>query len=126
EATIDGASFIPDANTLGWGPFSLSFHGDQGTLALTIGGAQAPLEFGLAAVPRITRGGNLAAVARYQGADIALAGHWEGDVFVLEFSTIDRIDAGTIRFTFDSSGVGVDAYEKTFFLTDFAFHAQKQ
>lgn len=122
--TVSGARFVLDANPVGWTDLSFEFLADRVTLTIGLDGAASSFSVGVDAVPRITRGGTFGIDPRHHDVDLAAVGRWLDDArFQVTFDTIDRIDAGTLTFTFDAEGqrVSVDLYERTYLLQHFEF-----
>jgi CubicO group peptidase (beta-lactamase class C family) len=118
-ALVSGKSFPLETNVLAWSSVSLVFGENSATLHASMGSSVAEASIGLDAVPRITRGVRFAELDRYLDIDLALFGRWlDAATFELIFSTIDTIDAGTIRFEFADSSVTLVLYEKTFILSE--------
>jgi hypothetical protein len=100
---------------LGCNRVSLVLGATEATLEVSMGSFEVEASIGLDGVPRITRGVRFAEMARYLDIDLALSGRWlDAATFELTFSTIDTIDAGTIRFEFADASVTLVLYEKTF------------
>jgi CubicO group peptidase (beta-lactamase class C family) len=126
-AIIGGKTFSAMPNALGWDAFTLSFAGEEALIALELGGTRQLLSVGLDGVPRVTRGIRFATGPRYEDSDVALEGRWIDDASLqITFDTIDRIDAGTLTFTFADGAANVDLYERTFLLTHFTFRAEER
>lgn len=118
-ALVSGKSFLLETNVLGWSSVSLVFGESDATLQASVGSSVAEASIGLDAVPRITRGIRFAEMERYLDIDLALSGRWlDESTFELTFSTIDTIDAGTIRFELGNPGITLVLYEKTFILSE--------
>jgi CubicO group peptidase (beta-lactamase class C family) len=114
-ALVSGKSHLLEPNVLGWNTVSLVLGATEATLEVSMGSFEVEASIGLDGVPRITRGVRFAEMARYLDIDLALSGRWlDAATFELTFSTIDTIDAGTIRFEFADASVTLVLYEKTF------------
>jgi hypothetical protein len=123
-ASVAGKRFVASQNLFGWSAFTFTFEASEATLELEVGDARAPLALGLDGVPRITRAVRFGAGPELDDTDVALVAEWEDDAsLVVSFDTIDRVHAGTIRFTFVADGIDVRVDERTFPLPNVAFHA---
>ena len=123
-AAAAGRIYTSSTNGFGWNQLVLSFAETVATLDLIVGDSPTHLAIGLDGIPRITRGVRFTTDPRHDDTDVAMVGRWSDDAtFTVGFDTIDRIDAGTLTFTFTSGGIDVDVYEKTFLLTHLGFHA---
>src|SRR6478736_188409 len=114
-------------NFLGLTALTLTFDETEAQLHVAVDGTEARSAIGLDGVPRITRGiSRFGADSRYVDLDIALVGRWRDDTtFEVTFDTIDRIDAGTMRFDFAGGGLQVTIHERTYLDTDIAFGGVK-
>lgn len=114
-SAVSGVRYRLASNVLGWDVLGLTFgSANEATLTIGMGKAEVAAPIGLDAVPRITRSIRFAAPERYADIDVALTGRWLDDSsFEVTFDTIDTIDAGTLRFTFDAAGVTIALHERT-------------
>ncbi|MGE0792149.1 MAG: serine hydrolase domain-containing protein [Sandaracinaceae bacterium] len=125
-AEISGVEHTVASSPIGWERFALRFADDHASLTVTVGAAASTFDVGLDGVPRITRGGRLGSDPRHDDLDLAATGRWtREDTFEIVFDTIDRIDAGTLTFTFDADGAAIDLFERTYLLTHLPFEARR-
>lgn len=123
---ISGVEHSIASSPIGWERFTLRFAADHASLTVTVGGAPSTFEVGLDGVPRVTRGGRLGTDPRHDDLDLAATGGWTSeDTFEIAFDTIDRVDAGTLTFTFDDEGATIDLFERTYLLTHLPFEATR-
>jgi len=110
-------------NFFGWTALTLSFGESEAELRVVVDGSDARATVGLDGAPRVTRGiARFGADPRYDDLDIALVGRWTDETtFEITFDTIDRIEAGTMRFDFSGGKLQVTIHEKTYLDTDVTF-----
>jgi CubicO group peptidase (beta-lactamase class C family) len=119
---ISGSTYAVGEGPLGWQSFALGFEGDAASLVVTVEGASSTFAIALDGSPRITRGGRLGVEPRHTDLDLAARGRWTSATsFEVEIDTIDRIDAGTLTFTFEGDAVTVVLFERTYLRTPLTF-----
>ncbi|HEY3255525.1 MAG TPA: serine hydrolase [Polyangiaceae bacterium] len=123
SAWASAQTFQLEDNFLGWTALTLSFKGSEAELHVVVNGSDARAAVGLDGAPRVTRGiARFGADPRYLDLDLALVGRWTDDTtFEITFDTIDRIDAGVMRFDFAGGKLHVTVHEKTYLDTDITF-----
>lgn len=113
-STVSGVRYHLGSNILGWDSIALTFSNGEASLSASMGSSTLTAPIGLDAVPRITRGVRFATPERYADIDVAMTGRWlDASTFEVTFDTIDTIEAGTLRFTFDGTGTQIALHERT-------------
>jgi CubicO group peptidase (beta-lactamase class C family) len=111
---VSGQRYILADNALGWRAVRVTFAAAEAELEIELADTTTATAVGLDGVPRVARARRFSAQARHANIDIAMSGAWLDDrSFEIAFDTIDTIDAGTLRFTFQVDAVMIAVNEQT-------------
>jgi CubicO group peptidase (beta-lactamase class C family) len=111
---VSGQRYILADNALGWRAVRMTFGAAEAELEIELADTTTATAVGLDGVPRVARARRFSAQARHANIDIAMSGAWLDDhSFEIAFDTIDTIDAGTLRFTFQADAMAIAVDEQT-------------